>query len=334
MGMQHEVTSPRLLLDEKGRLAEPGWARKLYWQYNREAIPVELHSRLREWDYYLVSNEDYGFSISMSYRAGRGVVTCMLMDYNARTCINQTTFTDNAPDMPRGIDGDIHIVTADVDAKLVRRGETQTLDVRYERFGGEETLNVHIDIRVPETDAMVIATPFDEGEECFYYNLKINCMPAEGRVTLGGKAIEFSFGRDMAVTDYGRGIWPHENEWFWGSGSGMLNGVPFGFNLGYGFGNLSAATENMIFYNGRAHKFDGIVFNIPESGFGDPWTIVSSDGRFDMDFVPQFDRESHGNGSDQHQVFGRFTGKAVLDDGTVLELKDFWGFAEDIVNHW
>ena len=38
--------------------------------------------------------------------------------------------------------------------------------------------------------------------------------------------------------------------------------------------------------------------------------------------------------SDQHQVFGRFTGKAVLDDGTVIEVRDFPGFAEKVENKW
>ncbi|MCI6771984.1 MAG: DUF2804 domain-containing protein [Oscillospiraceae bacterium] len=34
--------------------------------------------------------------------------------------------------------------------------------------------------------------------------------------------------------------------------------------------------------------------------------------------------------TDQHQVFGRLTGKAVLDDGTVLEVKDLMCFAERV----
>ena len=38
--------------------------------------------------------------------------------------------------------------------------------------------------------------------------------------------------------------------------------------------------------------------------------------------------------SDQHQVFGRFSGTAVLDDGTVLEVKDLMGFAEKVENKW
>ncbi|MBR4862787.1 MAG: DUF2804 family protein, partial [Firmicutes bacterium] len=34
------------------------------------------------------------------------------------------------------------------------------------------------------------------------------------------------------------------------------------------------------------------------------------------------------------QVFGKFTGKAVLDDGAVLEVKDLLGFAEKVHNKW
>ena len=57
-----------------------------------------------------------------------------------------------------------------------------------------------------------------------------------------------------------------------------------------------------------------------------------------MDFAPVLDRASCTDvkfiKSDQHQVFGRFTGRAVLDEGTVLEVKDLMGFAEKVENKW
>ena len=36
----------------------------------------------------------------------------------------------------------------------------------------------------------------------------------------------------------------------------------------------------------------------------------------------------------QHQVFGYFTGDAVLDDGTRVHLDHFLGFAEKVFNAW
>ena len=98
----------------------------------------------------------------------------------------------------------------------------------------------------------------------------------------------------------------------------------------------------MLFFNGKAHKLSRVTFHIPmKDGREDylaPWTFSSDDGRFAMDFVPILDRAACTDfkllKSDQHQVFGRFTGKAVLDDGTVITVRDFIGFAEKVENKW
>ena len=53
-----------------------------------------------------------------------------------------------------------------------------------------------------------------------------------------------------------------------------------------------------------------------------------------MDFKPVIDRNAKISvkviETDQHQVFGKLSGKAVLDDGTVLEIKDLMCFAERV----
>ena len=57
-----------------------------------------------------------------------------------------------------------------------------------------------------------------------------------------------------------------------------------------------------------------------------------------MEFVPVLDRAARTAAviieTDQHQVFGRMSGKAVLDDGKVIELKDLMCFAEDVHNRY
>ena len=149
--------------------------------------------------------------------------------------------------------------------------------------------------------------------------------------------------RFFGVLDWGRGVWTYHNTWYWGSASGELDGVPFGWNIGYGFGNTEAATENVLFYDGRVHKLSEVRFEIPmdEDGFEDfmkPWVFTSDDNRFYMNFTPVLDRSAFMSAgvvlSDQHQVFGRFTGRITLDDGTVLPVRDFFGFAEKVENKW
>ena len=66
------------------------------------------------------------------------------------------------------------------------------------------------------------------------------------------------------MLDWGRGVWTYHNTWYWGSASGQVDGVPFGWNIGYGFGDTSAASENMLFYGGKAHKLSQVTFHIPQ----------------------------------------------------------------------
>ena len=133
-------------------------------------------------------------------------------------------------------------------------------------------------------------------------------------------------------------MWTYDNTWYWGSGNGTVGGKPFGFNIGYGFGDTSTATENVIFYDGKAHKLDDVTFHIPEEDYMSLWKFTSSDGRFEMEFEPVLDRAARLSAglvsSDQHQVFGKMRGRAVLDDGRFIELKDFMCFAEKVHNRY
>jgi hypothetical protein len=168
-------------------------------------------------------------------------------------------------------------------------------------------------------------------------------MKASGKVSYKGKTYEFTSDNSYGLLDWGRGVWTYNNTWYWSAGQGIVNGKVFGFNLGYGFGDTTAASENMLFYDGVAHKLENVVFNIPQNekkefDYMKPWTFASSDQRFEMNFIPILDRSANISAvvisSKQHQVFGKFTGRAVLDDGTVIELKDFFGFAERVKNRW
>ena len=38
--------------------------------------------------------------------------------------------------------------------------------------------------------------------------------------------------------------------------------------------------------------------------------------------------------SDQHQVFGRFSGTAILDNGKEKTIRNLTGFAEKVRNKW
>lgn len=336
--MQNEITKPEALFNEKGVLANPGWARRMYFQYDPDKMAAP-RNKCREWDYYFVGSEAMGISITINNFGGIGMLTAKLMNYKEGYHLKKAVGIRENIFQPRDDEETCYIRAQDAEGMFIRKPGKHYIKLNMPDYHNGETYTMDITLDVPDTDRMVIATPFAEGEEKFFFNEKLNCMRASGTIKLGDLEHTFQPDRDFAVLDFGRGVWPDRNRWYWSSGSGMLDGHSFGFNLGYGFGDLSHATENMIFYDGVAHKFDQIVFDIPEGGhMAGPWHIHSNDGRFDMWMAPILDRDAlcdiEKGGTLQHQVFGKFTGTCVLDDGTVLNVKDFFGFAEDVINNW
>jgi len=199
-------------------------------------------------------------------------------------------------------------------------------------------IEAEVKIKRPHDTSLVIVTPFKESKKAFYYNEKISCMPADGYVRIGDE--EFLFKPDTAfgLLDWGRGVWPYSTEWYWGSGSGLVEGISFGFNIGYGFGDTTAASENMLFYNGNAHKINEVKFDLAANGYMSNTVFSSDDGAFEMEFTPVFDRYTEEKilfiNRRCHMLFGHFSGNVRLNDGKKLEIKDLMAFTEHSINKW
>ena len=346
MQYQTEITAPGPLLGPDGELLRPGYSKKPVQTYHRAAITAK-DLRIKEWDYYLINNGRFALALTIDDNGYMGLDSISLLHFDEGWEITKSPMqfmTRGKKLMPESsAEGDCHTSGKDFGIHFLHEDGKRILVAYMAKFGPEGALSARVELTDEPEESMVIATPFDAPGH-FYYNQKINCLRASGYVTYGSTTYTFDPADSFAVLDWGRGVWTYRNTWYWSSASYVLpDGTPFGWNLGYGFGDTSAASENMLFYNGKAHKLSKVDFGIPGDGEGAPrymeeWKFTSDDGRFEMAFRPVFDRASCTDVklicSDQHQVFGRFTGRAVLDDGTVLDIADFPGFAEKVCNKW
>ncbi|MBI1261967.1 MAG: DUF2804 family protein [Rhizobiales bacterium] len=339
--MQREL-GPGDLLDARGHLQEAGFATSEVKRYRRASVGASS-LRIKEWDYYCVLSEDHGLALTVADNGYMGLLSATWMDLATPKETTESIlipFPMGRMGLPETADADDIVQTHPRMNMAFRLApEARHLSMDCPGFGKGKGLKVDVTLSQPAMDRMVIATPFAKAPRAFYYNQKINCMPAEGTVVFDGKSFVFDPATASAVLDWGRGVWTYDNTWYWGSASGHHEGRPFGFNIGYGFGDTSAASENMLFYDGRAHKLEAVTFHIPPEGYdAAPWRFTSNDGRFEMNFAPIIDRAANMNldllRSIQHQVFGRFSGSVVLDDGRRLEIADILGFAEEVQNRW
>lgn len=343
--MQYEITEAIPLLDEQGNLTRAGFARRLLPVYDRKKVRGGL-TRLKEWDYYYAGNDRFGVALTVADNSYMGLDSISFLSFEGEpwevTKSPMSVFPMGRTGLPSTSAAGVTASSGRKHALLFQAADgRRQLTAHMDGFKDGQPIDVRLTLTDEPEESMVICTPFEKKAH-FYYNQKINCMRAEGTVRIGEEEYRFKPDSSFAVLDWGRGVWTYHNTWYWGSASGLVDGADFGFNIGYGFGDTSAATENMLFYRGKAHKLSRVDFGIPMKGgredYLSPWKFTSDDGRFEMDFSPVLDRASCTDvkliKSDQHQVFGRFSGTAVLDDGTRLAVRNLMGFAEKVENKW
>lgn len=342
MNEQH-LLSEGLLLNEDGDLLEAGYAYSLVKRYERKMVKASPW-RIKEWDYYYIGNDSYGIALTIDDNGYMDLCSVTLLDYEHARYLEKMVvhpFSFGKRNLPSSsTNGDTVYLDKKVTMKFLHEGDIRHIVCVFPKFGkkGEE---LKVDITLKETNgkSMVIATPFKKKAH-FYYNQKINNLEAHGYVKLGEKYFDFS--KDCyGVLDWGRGVWTYSNTWYWSSLSGKIGEDIIGWNLGYGFGDTSAASENMLFVNDKAYKLDDVTFSIPKKkkkdDFLSPWSVTSSNGDINLTFTPILDRHGGANllimKSDQHQVFGKWNGYFIVGDKKI-EIVDKLGFAEKVANRW
>ena len=343
--MQRRIVTPGPLHDGQGRLIETGYATEPLRIYDRSLVAAG-RARIKEWDYYAVVTDRFALALTIDHNGYMTMDSISLLDFVKKS--QETRSVIGLPFLSKrelpstSVKGDVRVAGKGYMLSFENDGLSRHLTGYMNRFAGGETISFDLHLTDAPKESMVIVTPFKGHPEAFYYNQKINCMRTEGVIRLGSTEYRCSPEEAFAVLDWGRGVWTYDNTWYWGSASGLADGVPFGFNIGYGFGDTSAASENVLFHDGKIHKLSRVTFEIPQKDGRDdylsPWRFTSDDGRFEMAFEPIIDRSARISlgviCSDQHQVFGRFSGTAVLDGGQEVRIDGMTGFAEKVRNKW
>lgn len=346
-GMNQQIKlTPGRLLDDKGCLVQAGYATSMVKQYDRKDIKGHAFA-IKEWDYYIVTDGHRAVALTVADNSYMSLVSASYLDLTQpryKTTSKIDFFTFGKTGLPSTLEkGNVIYRSKRVDMEFANDGTARRLYCRFNDFAEGETLTCEFKVTDQPKEYMTIATPFKEKKHAFYYNAKVNCMTAEGYARLGKEEYLFDKRNSLATLDWGRGIWTYKNTWYWSSLQAYDdNGKTIGFNLGYGFGDTSAATENMLFYDKKAYKLNDVTFNIPKDDKGNddfmsPWTFTSSDNGVDLTFTPVLDRKDITDlkvlASIQHQVFGYFNG-SITAEGVTVKFDNKPGFAEKVFNKW
>jgi hypothetical protein len=345
--MQTELTHSTPLLKEDGSLAQVGWARYPILDCNLEkaafyprGLRLLQFARIKRWDYYAIFTPRRFFSATIAdlgYAANLFVYT---MD------LENGDLHEEGLVVPFGLGVRLSQQTVGV-CKYQAKGvclHFQThpglrqISVDWPSFHDGRGIEAEISLsQVQGHESMNIVIPI--GQRRFYYNHKINCLPASGRLKYGDYQEELSPQTCLGQLDWGRGVWEYSSFWNWASASGFLNGGrTVGLNLGTGFGDTSAATEDALVLDGRVYKLDRVHWDYVSGDYMQPWKFRDDHGRLDLIFTPFKDRTATTHlgiiDSEVHQMFGHYRGLVVADDGEKIRLDGLLGFAEEHKARW
>jgi hypothetical protein len=344
--MQTELTQSGLLLQSDGRLAQIGWARQPVLDCNLEsarfyALRPLQHFRIKRWDYYAVFTPHRFFSATIADLGYAGNIFVYTLDFETGDLHEQGLVIPfgRGIGLPRNsTQGDSHFEDKRVKLGFSLHPDKQHLSVSWPDFHDGRGIQAEIDLCTPSGyESMNIVIPI--GEKRFYYNRKINCLPASGMLRYGDIQEELLPNESLGSLDWGRGVWEYQSFWNWASASGFLpDGRSLGLNFGLGFGDLSAATENAFILDNRIHKLDQVKFDYASGDYMKPWRFSDNQSRLDLTFTPFKDRLAKTNlgiiNSEVHQMFGRYNGHVTTEEGDVILVKDLIGFAEEHRARW
>ncbi len=334
--MNHEIKVKTKLLKDNGTLNEPGFAKKMQFIYNRDCVR-SVPFKLKEWDFYQFICGEYALQFTLGHVSYMGQMAVTLINLKTGEKWDYSTMKPFfIPDLDLNPETQSFCEYKGKHCYLsyeVHEKERHLIFTGIHPEHGEIEVDLSVDNDV-NNEKLVIATPFKKPTQ-FYLNYKENYYKANGFARFGDKYVPFE--NATGLLDWGRGVWPYSHEWYWGNLSSHIDGVPFGFNIGWGFGNTHHATENMYFYNKKAYKIGKIVGKWDDNDLMAVKHFHDKEHKLELTFTPFYNNHTENKfvvvDTQCDQVYGYFSGTIRTDDG-IKEFKNVVAFIEHAVNKW
>jgi len=331
-----EITGPVQVLDDAGHPQNFGWARSPLFIYNPSLIRT-ARGKVSESDRYILFMPTHLFVFEImddGYMGYQFMSVVSLLDKKRSTKTLVTPFSLGCFNLPRDSDSGsirlkkkhrlINFAVMDHGVRIIKADDPK-LGHHY-GLRGEVVLSPP-----PGAESLVTNMPWRGEKDAFMYSRRSPWYYAEGVIQFGSSALVFTKGKGWGIFDWNRGVRPRSDICFWAAGCGKTGDNQMGFSVGYNSADSSMGTDNAFFLNGKLQKLDRVTFHIP-SGRLAPWRFTSNDNRLEMTFEPCQERdESHQMffySSKRRQLFGSFSGRVILDDGSEFEFRNITGMAE------
>ena len=328
---EREITAPVALCRADGSLNPDavGWSRRPLHDTSRIGRGLRDRGRNKRWEYWAVVSPTHIVSVTVSSLDYAAVHGFWVRDRRTGETIDRGRVAGPwTASLPGSLGGG---------PARAKSGPLE-IDIRDEPGGTRlraRSTGVSVDV-LAEADAdhesLAVVVPWSERR--FQYTVKDVGRRARGTVTVDGETTELVDA--WAVLDHGRGRWHHDVRWNWAAAVGQTDGHQVGLQFGARWTDGTGMTENALIVDGHVTKIsEDVVWGYDLERPMDPWTIRGTD--VDLTVTPEYDHVSRTDlgpiGTRGDQVFGVFDGW-IRVDGRRIEVRELFGWAEDVANRW
>ncbi len=339
--MQNELSNQQNILNENGKLKIQGWFKETDLLYNKADIKKSLRRRIKEFDEYVIYNNNFAIKLSISDGYNIGFVTVTIIDFNKQfkhTVKLPKLFTKGKFNMPSSPNsGDTTFSNNSIGINFSRSAEKHFLKCEFVNFYNVKNLYVNISLKNNIKNTISMATPMGKDDKYFYYGKKVLCMSASGVVRCGGDEYIFSGSDSFAVFNWGRGIMPYKSNILWGCTCGFIQKSYIGINFGNN-NTSNSINEDAVFYDGNINKIDNISITKLNEKSKNKINISSADKKVNLTFEPIIKSYSKISSftftSQENLIFGYYSGNLILNNKKNIKIKNLLGFLNNTKNKW
>jgi hypothetical protein len=310
---ERELRDDVALADWRGRLRPEaiGYSRRAL---HDAAIPGRWGRRKR-WEYWCVIGARGALQVTVADLDYLALVELSFVDFETEEIASVPFVLPLGAGLalPDRSGEDWRVRTPLGSAALRVLGDETHLSVRARTPRG--ALDAHVVIATPpHEESLSVVVPWSD--RSFQLTTKRVALPVHGEIRALGRHYAVDEAHEsFACLDFGRGVWPRETTWNWGTGAvRTADGTRLGLQLGGKWTDGTGATENGLFVDGRLDKIGSdLRWSYAEAAFMEPWRVRDGADEIDLTFTPFFERVAKLDLSvlrtELHLCFGRWSGR-------------------------
>ena len=201
-------------------------------------------------------------------------------------------------------------------------------------FGDELKIEAQM-YEANDYETMALCTP--TAVNGWIYAQKTAALPVTGKISCSLGQFDLGQSKCFGHHDFSAGYMRRETFWNWACFSGETEQHKLGLNVSWGV-NETGYSENCFWVDNTVHKLPQVQFRFDRDDDYSNWRVVSENGQIDLAFTPEGMHKEHLNAgvmaTNFKQIFGKFKGHLIDEDGKRHEVENMYGFVEDQYSKW